>query len=738
MKKTMLSVCAALASAFAAAESGENGEEREASVFDRAKEMSKIVDRYCDSIAVARYWIKDDSSGDKPDFRIPYKCPNCGGTHYSRGEVSVDMGIPAEFAAFVIDDDKAIMADLRIEPRFIDRIELECAGETIAAAEFERCPDNGALILKTERPFGRAKKIAFTGKGAPDEPGYFSITSEGGERIAGLYDSAMDDFKRHVEAKCDVYEIKQNTIVIDEDANPVTIAFQTHAVLGGETFSSPNEWRREKADETFKRDEAFAERLKKAVFPVNIQLEAPKKNDSIHRRFSRFSNESRNEIDSVLVAAGSRLFIPVGMNPETTARIVRMTARMPDGSKADLEFEGSFLEHGAISVRFAGGKNPAVKPLEIDTRGELDFFMKKLKLVCAENRDGTLRLTFGEALADGFARKRGNKRRFRCSGPTGAASASSSRANAFRMMFSDGAVAAVGVGERTSDSVSYDEESSGTELQGAELAAFVSSPLFDPENVPRKAGDRQRRAWLGVEVQKAGVDALREKKALSFFPDQYRAESAAMVLSVAKGSPAEAAGLKAGDILLDMRQQGSESRTHLEIDDEPFSAMNWPEIFADERFIEFGNMGEITPWPNAEGGVNGIVAKFGVGAKVVVSWVSDGVRREARTVLALQPVHFQNAPRSRNKELGMTVADMTDEVRRYFKLGEKDSGVVVSKVKSGGVAAVAGLKPLELVLQVNGEDVSSAKDFISKTKGKKDLTLKVQRLTTTRMVPIKL
>ena len=86
----------------------------------------------------------------------------------------------------------------------------------------------------------------------------------------------------------------------------------------------------------------------------------------------------------------------------------------------------------------------------------------------------------------------------------------------------------------------------------------------------------------------------------------------------------------------------------------------------------------------------------------------------------------------------MTVADMTDEVRRYFKLGEKDSGVVVSKVKSGGVAAVAGLKPLELVLQVNGEDVSSAKDFISKTKGKKDLTLKVQRLTTTRMVPIKL
>ena len=59
-------------------------------------------------------------------------------------------------------------------------------------------------------------------------------------------------------------------------------------------------------------------------------------------------------------------------------------------------------------------------------------------------------------------------------------------------------------------------------------------------------------------------------------------------------------------------------------------------------------------------------------------------------------------------------------------------------LKGGGTAAVAGIRPLELILEVNGENVVSAKDFVEKTKGKKDLTFTVRRLTATRMVPIKL
>jgi len=41
------------------------------------------------------------------------------------------------------------------------------------------------------------------------------------------------------------------------------------------------------------------------------------------------------------------------------------------------------------------------------------------------------------------------------------------------------------------------------------------------------------------------------------------------------------------------------------------------------------------------------------------------------------------------------------------------------------------------VVDVNGEGVTSAKDFAAKTKDKTDLTLKVLRLNATRVVPIR-
>ena len=79
---------------------------------------------------------------------------------------------------------------------------------------------------------------------------------------------------------------------------------------------------------------------------------------------------------------------------------------------------------------------------------------------------------------------------------------------------------------------------------------------------------------------------------------------------------------------------------------------------------------------------------------------------------------------------------MTFEVRRFFNFDEKAPGVVIAKVKPGSPAAVAGLKPFELVTEVNGEAVSDAKDFASKIKGKRDLVLAVRQLAQTRMVKI--
>ena len=737
-------VSAVLAAMFAAmcangADDAEKDEEKAGSIFDEAKRRAALVDEYADSFAGVSYFLKRDENGDPPNFSIPYECPGCGGTHFRDPVENIEKKMPVEFVAFVLSPDELIMKDVHVDSRFVERIEVECAGEKIEAKEFERCPDNEAVILKTVRPFKKAKPLKFTGGGMPDAPEYFYIASEGGERVAGIHDSDMPNFRRHVEAKCDVYDIKSNTLVLDDDDRPVTVAFQNRAILGKEVFDPPGKWRREKASARREREEALSARISRAVFPAYVQLESEKKEG--FRQMMRWSDDSsaKNDIDTLLVLVGNKMFLPVALSPDDTARIVKMEAVMPDGARVPLEFVGSYRHRAAMAVKFAGKAPDGIEPLEADIRDPLAYFGKKLDLVVAENRDGAFKAEFGNAEVWGFSRGRKNVVKFRFTAGAGAASGDShDKAPNVSFAMIGGKVASIGVSERTAGrrrSFSRDS-SSPNALQGEDFKSFLGgNPDFDPENVPRSSKDRMRRPWLGVEVQKAGVDVLREKKALSFFGDE--AGRAAMVVSVAPGTPAEKLGIKEGDILLEVKMEGSSGKVDLEIDSEPLSGLNWVEVFDDERFIDFGNAGEVTPWPNAEGGINEKLARFGVGAKVVVSWVSDGKRREGTAELSLQPVHYRNAPRSRSKDLGITVADMTYEVRKFHRFGEKDPGVVISKIKSGGTAAVAGLRPFEIILQVNGEDVHTAKEFVKKVKDAKELNLKVQRLTVTRMVPIK-
>ena len=130
--------------------------------------------------------------------------------------------------------------------------------------------------------------------------------------------------------------------------------------------------------------------------------------------------------------------------------------------------------------------------------------------------------------------------------------------------------------------------------------------------------------------------------------------------------------------------------------------------------------------------------RYGIGVEVDVGYVTDGAKREARLVLAQAPVHFRNAKRFKSKALGAAFADLTYEVRGFFKLADDAPGVVVSKVQPGNPAAVAGLKPFEIVTQVDGKPVSDVKALHEAIKGRREFNLSVRRLATTRIVRVKL
>lgn len=705
--------------------------------YEIAAKNRKLVGKYSDSIAVVRYYVKKNDKGVEPSFRIPYKCPNCDNTHFRDGLVSAVKKIPAEFAGFLISDDRVLMTDIMLPPEFIDRIEVECAGEVIAAEEYESSRERKALYLKLARPFSRAKPIRFVDDKNPENPSYFFMVREEGMTVAGVSESKISQFKHFVELDKDVYEGNPNTLVVNKALEPVTVALEDKIELGKEVFSSPLDWPRDPACRRFERIASLETKLIKSIIPINIQLEAKAKESG--GRFSiSWSDDgdlnNKNDIDCPgIVVENGKVLVLAALQPQATARLVKLNAVTSDGKKIPLQFSGSYLDEGALLATVPAENIADFEPLKLDVRKAVELWQNEFYHVSFQNVGGKIEFDTGLSKVGSFKRIEGNVSVAEFEKISGADGYSDSRENRNRCIFApDGSLVAVNLKSRHSERWS----SESSDIPGGDLAAMIASPEFDPENIPRKFSDRKRVAYFGVEVQSAGLEMAREKKAVGYL--KASPESAPLVTEVYPNSPADKLGVKPGDILVSIKHV---SATHIQeflVERDYMSEINWVEAFEDKRFVEFASMGQVAPWSGFESGIKSVVSKFNVGAKVSVSWVSNGELKEGETTLALAPVQFTTAARVRNKELSIAVCDMTQEVRKYFKFDDKAPGVVIAKVKSGGVGAVAGLKPLELIIEVNGEGVTSAKDFQEKTKGKKALNFTVRRLSNTRVVPIKL
>ena len=710
----------------------------ESTPYEIAAKNRKLVGKYSDSIAVVRYYVKKNDKGVEPSFRIPYKCPNCSSTHYHDGVVSAAKKIPAEFAGFLISSDRVLMMDIMLPPEFIDRIEVECSGEVVAAEEFEYSREHKALYLKLAKPLTKAKPIKFVDDRNPENPSYFFMVREEGMTVAGVSGSKVSQFKHFVELDKDIYEGNPNTLVVNKSLEPVTVALKDKIELGKEVFSSPLDWPREPACRRFERIASLETKLIKSIIPVNIQLEAKAKESN--SRFSiSWDNDNdlnnKNDIDCPgIVIDGGKVIVLAALQPQATARLVNMNTVTSDGKKIPLQFLGSYQDEGAFLASVPTENIADFEPLKLEGRKAIELWQDEFYQVYFLNVGGRIEFNTGLSKVDGFRRIEGNVSVAEFEKVSGAeARFSNSREYKNYCIFApDGSLVAVNLKSRHSERWSSDS----LDILGEKLANMIASPKFDSENIPRKFSDRKRVAYFGVEVQSAGLEMAREKKAVGYL--KTTPESAPLVTEVYPNSPADKLGVKAGDILVSIKHVSASRNEDFSVERDYMSEINWVEAFEDKRFAEFASMGQLAPWSSLESGIKSVVSKFSVGAKVSVSWVSNGELKEGETTLALAPIQFTTAARVRNKELSIAVCDMTQEVRKYFKFDDKAPGVVIAKVKSGGVGAVAGLKPLELIIEVNGEGVKSAKDFQEKTKDKKELNFTVRRLSNTRVVPIKL
>ncbi|MBR1921623.1 MAG: PDZ domain-containing protein [Kiritimatiellae bacterium] len=655
------------------------------------------------SVATAAYWYKKDDRG--------------------KGDSISEKAKPKRFPAFAVGDDLFLIQDPFVREKHLDRIEILFNGDKVPAKEVARieCPE--AVVLKAGRAVKGISPLVFV-KGDPVEKETWrwygdSLTVEASD-VRTNAQTTVSAATGRVFRRGDA-----NALYLDKDRRAVWLDFGSRMEVPGGDFAyvPPAEWTRHPADSFERSAEAVEKTVAEASVGVLLRLETEEK--EARRSYSRYSDDSgKNEIDAVGFAIGGKVIVPCDLGGDKIARLQKAEATFPDGTSTNLVFVGALAEWNAILLDVPDVCKAKLRPLAIAEGAADDFDNQVAWSVSVENENGRI-------VADATRRRFGGVDFLRgavfAPHVVGGGDWSERRARSF-VLDADGRIAVFDLARRfRAERWSSSEKES---VATADLARFIAGEGVNPEFAPRREDERNRLVWLGVETVPLTDALARERKAQSFMKDYSRPP---YVTEVYPGSPALTAGLKVGDVLLAVRR-GNEAEREIDADRD-YSTRDWGAFFASDYGYSLFSV-DATPWPNVENSINKLLTQYGVGAKVTLVYARDGQRRETAVLLKTAPVHYMNAPKARNRALGLSVRDMTFEVRRFFKFDDAAPGVVVAKVKPGSPAAVAGLKPFELITEVNGGKVSGAKDFAAKIKGQADLVFAVRRLAQTRLVKL--
>ena len=208
-----------------------------------------------------------------------------------------------------------------------------------------------------------------------------------------------------------------------------------------------------------------------------------------------------------------------------------------------------------------------------------------------------------------------------------------------------------------------------------------------PSNLARNIIDQLRqegvvkRGWLGVRIQTV-TDELAEGLRL----DRARG---ALVASVTEGGPAEAAGIQQGDVVL------------------TFDGREVPDMRKLPRMVAETSIGkevEVEIWRRGE--KRTLMVQLG--------------ELDDAQIAAATPADRPLGDQGDVAELGLALAKITPALREEFELGDRTQGVVITDVEAEGSAAEKGLRPGDVIVEVDQEEVSSPSAVAEKVQKAKE------------------
>ena len=187
-----------------------------------------------------------------------------------------------------------------------------------------------------------------------------------------------------------------------------------------------------------------------------------------------------------------------------------------------------------------------------------------------------------------------------------------------------------------------------------DLAEFVIKQL--------KSDGKVVRGWLGVYVQK-----ITPEIAASFDLEE---DEGALVSDLAQGGPAEKAGIKRGDVVI-------------EFDGKKVS-----------------DVSDLTNY----------AAETAPGTEVDVKIIDDGKTKTVKVKLGNFPDQRDRIESEVNENLGIRVKQITPDIAQRFNLSQ-ENGIIISDLQQGSPASLAGLKIGDIILQINKKQISTLREY---------------------------
>ncbi len=645
---------------------------------------------------------------------------------WERGGYVIDEERPLEEGGYLLGPALVVTKDPAIHARFIDKVEVRFGDQVVSARMAGYQSNQRGVLLQLAEPLDGARPLEFVPAG--DDSPLFHVNYTN----SVTWDIAVNRLMPRSTIAFST-ELKRATIdsmgplVINAEGKAVALHLVDRLPLETPWASSPLDRPQVSSAELSHKLDELRGRVEETLLRVTINFRSPKaQDDGMGGRmmYGRGQMDSATEWNGIgMLLEPDRLLVLAKLKPSVTARLERIRVATSDGRSVAATFVGSLKDYGAFIAQLdepISGSGVSLDEAPILTHRD-ELLLAAQVRIQGESRE----VFYQHERLSGFhlGWNRQVHPDYAPDFPT-------------FLYTLDGTMIAAPISRR--EKVTIDDGwgwHSSALLAAENLRRTLDrgDDAFDVNNIPLADGEESRLAWLGVEMQALDMDLARAIGVANLTND---GTTGGIVTFIYPESPAERSGLQVNDVLI---------RLHVEGQPRPLDVMTEGDRWAFQGGFPWDRWDELpeeyfdqipTPWAAVESGFVRALTDLGFGTRYQAEVVRDGEVMMLDFLVEQSPAHYVSAPKFESEALGITVKDLTYEVRRYLQRPIGEPGVVIAKVEPGSKASIAGIKPYEVITHINDQPVHDVSEFEQRIQGLADFRFEVKRMMRGRIVRV--